>query len=160
MLWLNLLKNLDNSMKKILIVQARFYKNISDLLLKGAIEKIKSLGYEYDIVDVSGALEIAPAIAMINKAKKFDGFVALGCVIRGETSHYEIVSNESARALSELSTRKKIAIGNGIITVENENQAIARADQSQKDKGGFAVKACDDLIKIKEQFLTIKSGRC
>lgn len=138
-------------MKKILIVQATFYKNISKMLLEGAISQIEKAGYQYEIVDVMGALEIASVIAMAKKTKKYDGFVALGCVIRGETSHYDIVAGESARALVDLSL-KKIAIGNGIITTENEDQAIARADKNQKDKGGFAALACLKMIELKDRF--------
>jgi 6,7-dimethyl-8-ribityllumazine synthase len=139
-------------MKKFLIIQARFYENISDLLLDGAVEELKKNNIQYDIIDVLGALEIAPAIAMAEKSRQYDAFVALGCVIRGETSHYDIVAGESARAISELSVHKKIAIGNGILTTENEQQAIARADKFKKNKGGFAVKACLELISIKERF--------
>ena len=140
-------------MKKILIVQARFYENISDLLLSGATSQIKALGYEHEIVDVLGALESPPLIALAQKNQNYAGFIALGCVIRGETSHYDIVANESARALMDLATNHNLAIGNAILTVENENQAIVRADSKQKDKGGFAVKACVRMIELKQRFI-------
>ena len=145
-------KSFLKTMKKILIVQATFYAHISKLLLEGAVKKITELGYEYEIVTVPGALEIPTAIAFAEE-KKYDGYVALGCVIRGETSHYDIVANESARGLNKLAIKKKIAIGNGILTVENEAQAIVRADPKQKDKGGFAANACVSMIKLKEKFL-------
>lgn len=139
-------------MKKILIVEARFYPKISDLLLSGAKAKLQNANFDYDIVNVSGALEIPVAISYAAESKKYVGFVALGCVIRGETSHYDIVANESAKGLMDLSLKKHLAIGNGILTVENEQQAIVRADPAQKDKGGFAVNAALQMIKLKEQF--------
>ena len=137
-------------MKKILIVQACFYEHISKFLLQGAIAEIEKNGFQYDIIDVPGALEIPAAIAITKE--KYDGFVALGCVIRGETSHYDIVAGESARGLMKLSL-KKLAIGNGILTTENEAQAIVRADPKQKNKGAFAAKTCIEMMKLKEKFL-------
>ena len=139
-------------MKKILIVEARFYPEISDLLLAGAKAKIEASGFKYEIVNVMGALEIPAAISFAIESKKYAGFVALGCVIRGETSHYDIVANESARGLMKLSLKKHLAIGNGILTVENEDQAIVRADPKLKDKGGFAVAACLRMIELQKQF--------
>ena len=139
-------------MKKILIVQATFYTHISQMLLAGATNKLAELGYKYEILTVPGALEIPAAIAIADTEKKYAGYVALGCVIRGETTHYDYVCGESARGLSELGYREKIAIGNGIITVENEAQALARADVTKKNKGGFAANAAVEMIKIKEQF--------
>lgn len=139
-------------MKKILIVQANFYTHISELLLEGATKKLKQSGFEYEVVTVPGALEIPTAIVFAEGSEKYAGYVALGCVIRGETSHYDIVANESARGLNKLAMKKKIAIGNGILTVENEAQAIVRADPKQKDKGGFAANACLEMIKLKEKF--------
>jgi 6,7-dimethyl-8-ribityllumazine synthase len=134
---------------KILIVQAIFYQDISKMLLDGAIEELNKSNITFDIINLSGALEIPVAIAItLEKQKHYDGFVALGCVIRGETSHYETVCQESARGLMDLAINKAIAIGNGIITVENEEQAFERADKSLQNKGGFAVKACLDLIKL------------
>jgi len=139
-------------MKKILIVEARFYPEISDLLLNGAIAKLKQARLDYEVINVMGALEIPIAISFAIESKKYAGFVALGCVIRGETSHYDIVANESARGLMKLSLKKHLAIGNGILTVENDDQAIVRADPAQKDKGGFAVAACLRMIELQKQF--------
>ena len=139
-------------MKKILIVQAVFYEDISKMLLEGAISKIVKNNFEYDIVSLKGALEIPCAISIAKEAKKYDGFIALGCVIRGETTHYETVCQESARGLNDLAINYQLAIGNGIITVENEEQALARADMKKLDKGGFAVEACLDVISLKEKF--------
>lgn len=139
-------------MKKILIIQAPFYQKISALLLEGATKKITDLGFKYEVVTVPGALEIPAVIAFAEEGEQYLGYVALGCVIRGETSHYDIVANESAHGLNRLAMKKKIAIGNGILTVENEAQAIVRADPKQKDKGGFAANACVEMIKLKEKF--------
>src|SRR6187551_19745 len=117
---------------KVLIVEARFYDAIADELLKGATEHLEAAGANFNVVTVPGALEIAPTIAMLldaaaDKGTAYDAVVSLGCVIRGETTHYEIVSNESARALMALSVARKLPLGNGILTVENEAQAFARA---------------------------------
>jgi len=139
-------------MKKILIVEATFYTHISKMLLDGATKKLTELGYKYEILTVPGALEIPAVIAIAETSKKYAGYVALGCVIRGETTHYDYVCTESARGLSELGYKEKLAVGNGIITVENEAQALARADVSQKNKGGFAANAAVEMIKIKEKF--------
>lgn len=139
-------------MEKILIVQATFYTHISKMLLEGATKKLEQLGYKYDVLTVPGALEIPAVIAMAASSKKYAGFVALGCVIRGETTHYDYVCTESAHALSELGYKEKLAVGNGIITVENEAQAIARADINKKNKGGFAANAAVEMVKIKEKF--------
>jgi len=139
-------------MKKILIVEARFYPEISDLLLEGAVQQIKKAGFSYEVVEVAGALEIPIAISFANYSGQYDGFVALGCVIRGETSHYDVVVNESARGLMNLSLEKHIALGNGILTVENEQQALERADCKRLDKGGFAVKACLKIIELQKKF--------
>lgn len=137
----------------VLIVEARFYEDISDALLKGATEALKEAGADFDVITVPGALEIPAAIAFAEKnEKKYDGYVALGCVIRGETYHFEIVSNESCHGLEELSVRKKLAIGNGILTVENEKQAWERADADKKNKGGFAAHAALRMIELKKKF--------
>ena len=141
-------------MKKILIIQAVYYQHIADLLLLGTKSKLDELGYEYQVISVDGALEIPLVISFIinsNQLNQYDGFIALGCVIRGETSHYEIVCNESARSISYLSTKFAIPVANGILTVENEDQAIKRADPKQKNKGGFCAKVCVDLINLKKQ---------
>jgi 6,7-dimethyl-8-ribityllumazine synthase len=140
-------------MTKILIVQADFYKKISALLLEGAVKKITDAGKEYEIITVPGAFEIPAVISFAKNSKKYDGFVALGCVIRGETTHYDYVCLESARGLNELAIKKNLAIGYGIITVENEAQAIERADMRKKDKGGFAANTCLEMIKFRERFL-------
>jgi 6,7-dimethyl-8-ribityllumazine synthase len=129
---------------RFLIVEARFYEDIADALAEGAISALRSAGAEYDRIAVPGALEIPAAIAMAAQSPEgqaYDGYIALGCVIRGETYHFEIVCNESARALMDLSTMELIAIGNGILTVENADQAWERADTSRKDKGGDAARA-------------------
>jgi 6,7-dimethyl-8-ribityllumazine synthase len=144
---------------RILIVEGRFYDALSDELLKGAADAIAAFGAEHDVVSVPGALEIPAVIALAEEAGhrpagvRYDGFVALGCVIRGETYHFEIVANESARGLMDLAIGKKLAIGNGILTVEDEAQAWARARVSEGDKGGFAARACLDVIALKRRLL-------
>jgi len=139
-------------MKKILIIEAVFYDHIAKMLRDGAMNKVLQHGYQAEIISVKGALEIPSAIAIASTNNQYDGYIALGCVIRGETTHYDTVCNESARGLMNLSVDKKLAIGNGIITVENENQALERADPQKLDKGGFAVEACISLINLKHQF--------
>ena len=134
---------------KFLIIEARFYDDILDSLVEGAIEKLELSGYEYDRLQVPGALEIPAAIAMAADTSVFLGFVALGCIIRGQTSHYDIVSHESARGLMYLSIQKKLAIGNGIITAENREQAWDRARVSRKNKGGAAALAAIKMHSIK-----------
>ncbi|MEP2102572.1 MAG: 6,7-dimethyl-8-ribityllumazine synthase [Parasphingorhabdus sp.] len=127
-------------MAKFLIVEARFYDHLNDMLLDGAKAALEAAGHEHETLIVPGALEVPGAISLAIDSGQFDGFVALGVVLRGETYHFEIVSNESARGIMAL-TLDGAAIGNGIITVENEAQALARADKGQKDKGGEAAKA-------------------
>jgi 6,7-dimethyl-8-ribityllumazine synthase len=145
-------------MAKILIVEARFYGDISDALLAGATAALKAAGAEYDTITVPGALEIPGAIAMANAAghaagAAYDGYVALGCVIRGETTHYETVANESARGLMDLTVHQRLAIGNGILTVENEDQAWARTRADRvEDKGGNAAKAALAMIALRQRF--------
>ena len=134
---------------KFLIIEARFYDDILDSLVEGAIEKLELSGFEYDRLQVPGALAIPAAIAMAADTSSFLGFVALGCIIRGQTSHYDIVSNESARGLMYLSIEKKLAIGNGIVTVENIEQAWDRARASRKNKGGDAALAAVKMHSIK-----------
>jgi len=138
----------------VLIVEARFYDHISDLLLDGATAALKNAGAAFECISVPGALEIPAAVLFAAKAgegagKSYDGFVALGCVIRGATYHFEIVSNESARGLMELSIQHGLCVGNGILTVENEAQALARAARDELDKGGDAARACLALIALK-----------
>ena len=139
--------------KKVLLVCSPYYKDITQNLIKGAIKVLKSNSVEYKIINVPGALEIAPSIKIFSeKSSKdilFDGFVALGCIIRGETYHFEIVSNESARALSDLSITYSLPIGNGILTVENKEQAIERSDPLRLNKGAGAALACLSLINHK-----------
>ena len=139
--------------KKVLLVCSPYYKDITQNLIKGAIKVLKSNSVEYKIIQVPGALEIAPSIKIYSeKSSKeilFDGFVALGCIIRGETYHFEIVSNESARALSDLSMTYSLPIGNGILTVENKEQAIERSDPLRLNKGAGAALACLSLINHK-----------
>ena len=141
--------------KKVLLVCSPYYKDITLNLIKGAIKVLRSNSIEYKIINVPGALEIAPSIKIYSeKSPKdilFDGFVALGCVIRGETYHFEIVSNESARALSDLSITYSLPIGNGIVTVENKEQAIERSDPLRLNKGAGAALACLSLINHKNK---------
>jgi 6,7-dimethyl-8-ribityllumazine synthase len=134
---------------RILIVEARFYAHLNDLLLAGA--KAALAGHDVEVVRVPGALEVPGAVAMAAEGGGYDGFVALGVVIRGETYHFEIVAGESARALMAL-TLDGLAIGNGILTVENAAQALARADPKDKDKGGEAAKAALAMLALRERF--------
>ncbi len=138
---------------RILIVEGRFYSELSDELLRGAADAITAVGAEYEVITVPGALEIPAVIAIAEKTGGYDGYVALGCVIRGETYHFEIVSNEASRGLMELATRKRLAIGNGILTVEDEEQAWARARVSEGDKGGGAARACLEVLSIRSRLL-------
>mgnify|MGYP001025327850 CR=1 FL=1 len=141
---------------RVLIVEARFYDDLADALLDGAVDVLRERGVEYDVVSVPGALEVPPAIALAEEAgryptaPRYDGYVALGCVIRGETYHFEIVSDQSAAGLMQLGL-KGLAIGNGILTTEDEDQAWARARRSEGDKGGGAARACLDLIALRKR---------
>jgi 6,7-dimethyl-8-ribityllumazine synthase len=133
----------------LLIVEARFYDDMSDALLAGAISAIEDAGATCDVVTVPGALEVPAAIAFAQDGRtRYDGYVALGMVIRGETYHFELVCNESARGLTDLAVNHKLAIGNGIMTVENEEQGWARADKTRKDKGGAAARAALAMIAL------------
>jgi 6,7-dimethyl-8-ribityllumazine synthase len=144
---------------RILIVEARFYDDLADALLAGAADVITAMDAEYDVVSVPGALEIPGAIAWAEEAGhrpagvRYDGYVALGTVIRGETYHFEIVSNESARGIMDLTIGKRLCIGNGILTVEDGDQAWARARASEGDKGGGAARAALAMIGLKRQLL-------
>ena len=133
---------------RLLILEARYYADLCDELVTGAVAAIESSGATWDHVVVPGALELPGAIAIAEASKRYDGYVALGCVLRGETMHYEIVSNESARGLMDL-TLKGLCIGNGILTCENEEQAWARAKTSEGDKGGGAAEAALAMIHHK-----------
>jgi 6,7-dimethyl-8-ribityllumazine synthase len=141
----------------LLVIEARFYENISDELLRGAVAAIERTGATHERVSVPGALEIPAALAMALDAMErgeaiFDGFVCLGCVIRGETKHFDIVAEQSARALMDLSIDEGLAIGNGILTVENEEQAWARARVSDSDKGGAAAEAALAMVALRRRF--------
>ncbi len=144
---------------RILIVEARFYDDLADALLEGATQALTAFGAEYDVVTVPGALEIPGAIALAEEAghgpmgRLYDGYVALGTVIRGETYHFEIVSNESARGLMDLTVGKRLCIGNGVLTTEDDEQAWARARFSEGDKGGGAARAALTMIALKQQLL-------
>lgn len=138
-------------MANFLIVEARFYGHLNDMLVAGARAALEAGGHNVEVITVPGALEVPGAIALAAESDKYDGFVAIGVVIRGETYHFEIVAGESARAIMAL-TMDGIAIGNGILTVENEQQALVRADPAQKDKGGEAAKAALALLELKEKF--------
>ena len=138
-------------MATILLVEARFYPHLNDMLLAGARRAIEAAGHKHEILTVPGALEIPGAISLAARSGRYCAFVALGVVIRGETYHFEVVSNESARGLVAL-TMQGSAIGNGILTVENEAQAIARCDPNQMDKGGGAAKAALALFELREEY--------
>lgn len=140
---------------RLLVVEARFYDDIGDMLLTGARRAAEVAKVSVDVLTMPGALEIPAAIAIASDAAAergtpYDGAVALGCVIRGETYHFEIVAGESSRALMDMSVSRKLPLGNGILTVENEAQAIERADPAQGDKGGDALRAALTLIALKK----------
>ncbi|MFN3228523.1 MAG: 6,7-dimethyl-8-ribityllumazine synthase [Asticcacaulis sp.] len=149
---------------RVLIVESRFYNDISDALLEGAKRALEAFGAEFDTVTVPGAFEVPTAIAMAEEAGKtasgrhYDGYVALGCVIRGETTHYDYVCGESARGLMDLGVGRRLAIGYGILTVEDEDQAWARARVTEGDKGGFAARTCLDMIALKRAFAAGQIG--
>ena len=138
-------------MARLLIVEARFYDHLNDLLLDGARAAIEAAGHDHETITVPGALEIPAAIAFAAESGGYDGYVALGVVIRGETYHFEIVAGESARGLMALSL-DGLAIGNGILTVEDEAQALARARRDEKDKGGEAARAAIAMLGVKRRF--------
>jgi 6,7-dimethyl-8-ribityllumazine synthase len=140
----------------LLVIEARFYDHIADAQLAGAKAALGAAGATYDVVTVPGALEIPAAISFAlvggeEGGTAYDGFVALGCVIRGETYHFEIVSNESSRALMDLTFQEGLAIGNGILTVENEAQALERALPERLNKGGAAAQAALTMIALREK---------
>ncbi len=141
---------------RLLIVEARFYEALSDELAKGATAAIEKAGAKWERIAVPGSLEIPGAIAIAHASRRYDGFVALGCVLRGETSHYDIVAGESARGLMDL-TLKGLAIGNGILTCENEAQAWARARVTEMDKGGGAALAALAMIRFARSLKKAKS---
>ncbi len=143
----------------IMVVEARFYDDIADELIKGAMAALEKGGASVERFQVPGAFELPAAVAIAIRShefftarKRFDGYVALGCVIRGETSHYDLVCNESARALQDLSCRHALALGYGILTCENRDQAMERARIDRKDRGGHAARACLAMVELKRQF--------
>ena len=138
-------------MASFLIIEARFYDHLNDLLIEGARAALKGAGHKVAVITVPGALEIPGAIALAEQSGQYEGFVAIGVVIRGETYHFEIVAGESARGIMAL-TMDGFAIGNGILTVENEAQALVRADPKQSNKGGEAAKAAMALLALKEKY--------
>ena len=138
----------------LLIVDAPYYQAISASLMEGVTEVLTREKATYDYVAVPGVLEIPAAVAIAEKSKKdYDGYIVIGCVIRGETTHYDIVANESARALMDMTVSTGIALGNGIQTVENEQQAWARAKKNEKNKGGGAAEAALAMIRLKQDFV-------
>ncbi len=148
--------------KRVLIVVAPYYKHIADMLIDGARTALEAAGCATDLREVPGALEIPIAIRIALEADEYDGFVALGCVIRGETSHYDTVTQDSSRGLMSLGTEWGTPIGNGILTVENEEQAIVRADPAQKNKGADAASACLALMDLRSQYgssVVVEDGR-
>ena len=138
-------------MAKFLIVEARFYDHFNDMLVAGARAALKAAGHQVEVITVPGALEVPGVIALADESGDYAGYVGIGVVIRGETYHFEIVAGESARGIMAL-TMDGVAIGNGILTVENEEQALVRADPAQKDKGGEAAKAAMAMLALKEKF--------
>lgn len=136
----------------VLIVESPYYRHIAEELAAGAVQALEAAGASYERLAVPGALEIPVAIAMASETREYDGFVALGCVIRGETSHYDIVAGGSARALMDLATVRGLAVGNGILTVDTEEQALARAGVADRNKGGDAVAACLSLVAVRARF--------
>ena len=138
-------------MARVLIAEARFYAHLNDMLLAGARTAIEKAGHTHETITVPGALELPGAIALADESGRYDAYVALGVVIRGETYHFEIVAGESARGLMAL-TMDGLAVGNGILTVENEAQAIVRADPKQLNKGAGAAEAAMALLAVKEKF--------
>ncbi len=138
---------------KVLIIEGRFYEEIVDELVKGAIAELDKQGVDYDRLDVPGAMEVPQVMNLAIKSdKKYDGVISLGCVIRGETSHYDIVADESAAMLLKLACAYNMPLGNGILTVESREQAKIRADSTGKNKGGDAAQACLKLMEIQKQF--------
>jgi 6,7-dimethyl-8-ribityllumazine synthase len=141
------------AVSRILLVEARYYTHIADELLRGAVMELERAGLGHERVTVPGAFEIPAAIQFAHLSRAgFDGYVALGCVIRGETSHYDLICAECARGLQDLALRERLAIGFGVLTVENEAQALARARIDKKNKGGEAVRACLAMIDLKRRY--------
>jgi 6,7-dimethyl-8-ribityllumazine synthase len=137
---------------RILLVAARYYVDVVDALIAGATRAVEAAGGTVEVIDVPGAFETPAAIALASMTDRYDGYVALGCVVRGETSHYDYVCSESARGLMDLSVRDGLAIGYGILTVENMAQAVERADPASRDKGGEAARACLAILALMQRF--------
>ena len=149
---------------RLLVVEGRFYDDIADALLAGTKRACEKAGVQFDLISVPGALEIPQAMAMTldvahARHKPYDGAVALGCVIRGETSHYDIVAGESARALMDLALKLRMPVGNGILTVDTQAQALARAHPDEGNKGGWAVDAALSLVRLKRRFQSMRDRR-
>ena len=142
---------MEKPMAHVLIAEARFYDHLNDLLVAGARAVVEAAGHTAEVVTVPGALELPGAVALAAETGRYDAYVALGVVIRGETFHFEVVSNESARGLMAL-TLDGLAIGNGVLTVENEAQALARARPDELDKGGGAARAALAMLALQERF--------
>ncbi len=138
--------------KKILIVEARFYADLADELSQGAVEVLEKNNISYEKISISGAFEIPAVINFASQKNIYDGYIALGCVIRGETTHYDYVCLESAKGLNKLALEKNLCIGYGIITCENFSQAWERADRKKKNKGAFAANVCLEMIELKKKF--------
>lgn len=141
-------------MKPILIVVSPYYQDIAEQLVRGASQVISDQGLKVEIITVPGAFEIPAAIGYALRSNRYGGYIALGCVIRGETSHYDVVCNETARAIQELAVQFGAAIGFGLLTTENLEQALVRADIAQGDKGGEAAKACLRMMELQHVFLS------
>ena len=140
-------------MYHMLIVEAKFYEDISEKLAQGAVQALEMQGASYERVSVPGAFEIPAAIRFAINKERYDGFVALGCVIRGQTSHYDVVAQESARGLQELVRTFNVAVGNGILTVDDMEQAVERANPKKRDLGGRAASAALQMVGLKHYFM-------
>jgi 6,7-dimethyl-8-ribityllumazine synthase len=144
---------------RLLIVEARFHEPLSDALLKGAADAIAAAGAEYDVVTVPGSLEVPAAVAMAEEGGhrpagiRYDGYVALGCVIRGDTYAFEVIANQSARGLMDLAIGRRLSIGSGLLTVEDERQAWDQADPAKQDRGGAAARACLEMVALRRRLL-------
>lgn len=141
-------------MRKVLIIESPYYEHVVAMLREGAIEVLEGHGRDYEIEQVPGALEIPAALNMLQKTGRYDAYIILGCVIRGETSHYDIVCNESARGVYDLVAQHNLALGNAVLTVENEQQAIDRADKVRKNKGADAANAALSMLDLKQRTLS------
>lgn len=142
--------------KPVLIIVAPYYREIADQLIAGATQTLHANGLAAEILEVPGALEIPAATAIASDSGRYSAFIALGCVLRGETTHYDTVSNESARGLMDLTVRERLAIGNGILTCETEQQALLRANPAEGNKGGEAAKAAIALLSIRQAFEMVR----